>query len=167
MKILGVDPGERFSGVVLWDSETEVIVEKAEMGNEDLAVYLKGCALPFPSREVDVVAVENVASYGMPVGAEVFETCRWIGEFRRITKDLHLRYVPVPRKEIMLHLCCSARAKDKNIHAALTERFGDYSHGKTGKGTKKFPGKLFGVKDHLWSALAVAVVMGDMEKEKR
>lgn len=166
MKILGIDPGEKVSGVVLWDSTAEVIIEKAEMENEELVTYLKRCALPFPSLDLDVVAIENIASYGMPVGAETFATCCWIGEFRRVTKDLSLTYLPMFRKEVVLHLCHSSRAKDKNVSAALLERFGDYSHGSTGKGVKKFPGKLYGVKDHLWSALAVAVTVGDQEKER-
>ena len=55
-------------------------------------------------------------------------------------------------------LCKNNRAKDKNIRQALIDRFGP---GKAAIGTKKAPGPLYGLKSHLWSALAVAVVAAD------
>jgi len=40
------------------------------------------------------------------------------------------------------------------VNQVLRDRFGE-------KGTKKNPGKLFGVHDHIWSALALAVYSAD------
>jgi len=42
------------------------------------------------------------------------------------------------------------KAKDANIRQALIDKLGPV-------GTKKSPGPLWGVKSHIWSALAVAV----------
>jgi hypothetical protein len=61
------------------------------------------------------------------------------------------------RRDVKLHLCGSARAKDPNIRQALLDRFGPV-------GTKKAPGPLYGVKSHIWSALAVAVTASETKE---
>lgn len=101
-----------------------------------------------------LVAIEMISCYGMPVGAEVFETCLWIGEFRAI-----MRPQPVTlcyRRDIKLHLCGTAKAKDSNVRQALIDRLGK-------PGTKKDPGPTYGVTSHMWSALAVAVYAADQQ----
>jgi hypothetical protein len=102
------------------------------------------------------LAIEMIASYGMPVGREVFETCVWIGRFRqawRAPEDVRLVY----RKDVKLHLCANPRAKDANIWQALKDRLGE-------PGTKKNPGPLYGVQSHARAALAVAVYVNDQLK---
>ena len=97
----------------------------------------------------DELAIEMVASYGMAVGKEVFETVRWIGRFQQCWRDpdaVRLIY----RRDVKLHLCGSPRAKDANIRQALIDQLGPV-------GVKREPGPLYGVKSHAWSALAVAV----------
>jgi hypothetical protein len=94
-----------------------------------------------------------IACYGMPVGAETFETCFWIGRYvdRWVTTGNALdRVSRIPRGDIKLHLCRSVRAKDGNVRQALIDRFGR-------PGTKKAPGALYGISTHCWAALAVAV----------
>ena len=59
------------------------------------------------------------------------------------------------RKDVKLHLCGSPRAKDSNIRQALIDRFGPGKE--KAIGLKKTPGPLYGVKSHVWAALAVAV----------
>jgi hypothetical protein len=54
-----------------------------------------------------------------------------------------------------MHLCNSMRAKDANVRQALIDRFGPV-------GTKKQPGKLYGVATHYWAALGVAVYSADV-----
>lgn len=107
------------------------------------------------------VAIESVASYGMAVGADVFETCVWVGRFIQCwceTWDeptVHRVY----RRDVKLHLCGSARAKDANVRQALIDRYGPGKEKAIGK--KASPGPLHGVTSHVWSALAVAVTAAD------
>jgi len=95
----------------------------------------------------------------MAVGAEVFQTCVEIGRFReaagRHTGEENIQLVF--RKDVKIQLCQSMRAKDANIRQSLLDRFGPV-------GTKKVPGPLFGVKSHIWSALAVAVIASETKE---
>jgi len=144
MNILGIDPGNVQSAYVLWNAKDETLEGYGILENEimlsRLASDLHICS--------DVIVCEMVASYGMAVGKTVFETCVWIGRFTDPEDKL------VYRKDIKLHFCNSMRAKDTNIRQALIDRFGP-------PGTKKAPGKLYGVKKDIWSALAVAVYYAD------
>jgi len=98
-----------------------------------------------------------IASYGMAVGREVFETCLWIGRFMECARDpeaVNLVY----RRDVKLHLCGTSKAKDANIRQALLDMFPRTGGGKTPQvGTKGQPGPLFGVSSHAWAALGVAV----------
>jgi hypothetical protein len=97
---------------------------------------------------------------GMAVGADVFETVYWSGIFAR---TIGLEVVSrIPRHKVKMHLCGSMRAGNSNIITALVDRFDPLrEYGKYGKGTKKRPGPLFGMKSHLYSALALAVTFWD------
>ena len=102
------------------------------------------------------LAIEMVASYGMPVGVTVFETVFWIGRFweqASINKNIR-NLEKVYRKDIKMNICQSMRAKDSNIRQALIDRFGEV-------GTKDNPGWFYGFKKDLWSAYAVGVTMLD------
>lgn len=113
--------------------------------------------------DAHTLAVEMIASYGMAVGAEVFETCVWIGRFVQRWRDTHgsgpVRMVY--RRDVKLHLCGSARAKDPNVRQALIDRYGPGKAVAIGK--KASPGPLYGVASHVWSALAVAVTAAETE----
>ena len=100
------------------------------------------------------LAIEMVESFGMPVGKEVFQTVRWIGRFQQAFRDPEAARL-VYRKEVKLHLCGTARAKDPNVRAAIIDRFGPGKDIAIGR--KSSPGPLYGVSGHAWSALAVAM----------
>lgn len=104
-------------------------------------------------------AVEMVASYGMPVGREVFETCFWAGMFWQAAnvQDRRLIY----RLDEKLNLCHDSRAKDANIRQALIDRFASGTPN-GGKGTKKAPGWFYGFSADVWQAYAVGVTCADM-----
>ena len=140
--VIGIDPGPRESAFVVWDGER--VVSCGDMLNRDLALQLDSAS--------STIACEWVESFGMAVGREVFETVFAVGVFSEHAKPFRL----VPRRDVKLHLCASPRAKDANIRQALIDRFGEV-------GTKKNPGPLFGISQHRWAALAVAVTAHDLE----
>lgn len=143
-RILAIDPGPEKSGVVVWDG---TVVEAAEMDNATLRFRLMENSFG----GAELCAVEMIASYGMAVGKDVFETCVWIG---RIIERSPIPAIRIFRKDIKLHLCGTTKAKDQNVRQALIDK-----HGPTG--TKKNRGKLYGISGHLWAALAVADYAAD------
>jgi hypothetical protein len=147
--ILGIDPGTTHSGFCLWDGER--VVEKGWVENTDLRAMLCWDRL---LADHPIVAIEMIASQGMAVGKETFETVVWIGRFLERCVSLSIGAWRITRHEIKIHICGSARAKDPNIRQALIDRLGPV-------GTKKAPGPLYGVSGHVWPALAVAIVAQD------
>lgn len=113
--------------------------------NEVLAKALRSGGLP------DVVVIEKIESYGMAVGAEVFDTVWWAGRFAEAASRATV--VMLPRRAVKLALCGDSRAKDANIRQALLDRFG----GSAAVGRKATPGPLYGISRDVWSALAIAV----------
>ena len=140
--ILALDPGTTQTAYVCLDGSR--VVECGIVANDELLAMLRSVGR---YDGVQTVAVEMIASYGMPVGREVFETCVWIGRF---VENVKVPWRLVYRMEAKLHLCHTPKAKDGNIRQSLLDRFGPV-------GTKKSPGPLYGVKSHIWAALAVAV----------
>ena len=110
------------------------------------------------STNAEVFACERVASYGMSVGAEVFETCEWVGEFRGAWRKRGHTAMLVYRRDVKLHLCGTSKAKDSNVRQALLDLFALTGGGSTPQiGIKARPGPLYGVSSHAWPALAVAI----------
>ena len=144
MNIVAIDPGPKVSGVVILSPERRIISAQILANTKIVADLRMGTHCPYPH-----VAIEMIASYGMPVGAEVFDTCAWIGRFEEayVHSDLTARYF---RKDIKLHLCGSNRARDSNVRQALIDLLGP-------AGVKKNPGPTYGIKKDMWAALAVAV----------
>ena len=141
--VIGIDPGPREFAWVLWDGSR--VLDCGDVQNYQPGAFLT------PSVGYRV-AIEWIESFGMAVGREVFETVFSIGRMAAM-KDVRL----VPRRDVKLHICRSAKAKDGNIRQALIDRFGPV-------GTKKAPGPLFGISNHRWAALAVAVTAFDLEQ---
>lgn len=147
---IGLDPGPEESAMVLWDGKR--ISNAFHQPND----FIMGRLREFNGNGAPPLVIEKIASFGMPVGAEVFETVYWSGRFAEAygIENVHR----VTRGEVKMHLCQSMRAKDSNIRQALIDRFGK-------PGTRKNPGKLFGISGDLWSALAVAVTFWDQNNQ--
>lgn len=107
--------------------------------------------------KIDKLVIEMIASYGMPVGKEVFETCVWIGRFVELARLQNIDVEYIYRKDEKMNICHSMKAKDSNIRQALIDRFGPV-------GTKKNPGWFYGFKADIWSAYAVGITYLDMKK---
>lgn len=151
MIYLGIDPGPVESAFVWWDAEAERVVRLESIPAFRITTFtMKGLL-----REVDYVSMEWIECFGMPVGQETFRTVAGIGWFASLMADEHRPLRLVPRRAVKMHLCNSMKAKDANVRQALIDRFGPV-------GTKKRPGRLYGVATHYWAALGVAVYSADV-----
>lgn len=174
--ITAIDPGTdqsailKFDGKKVWDAEM--------LPNTELLNRVR------QGRFVNL-AVEMIASYGMPVGRETFETVLLIGRIMEAQRtywggagqgETRLVY----RKDVKMWLCGSMKAKDGNLKQALVDRHGGDSVAVGGikclscKGRGKFgrdktscpqcaatgwshpPGPFHKLVSHLWQALALA-----------
>ena len=148
------------SAWLVWDCRLQVITHPTNMGIVPNAQLLDLIRLFHGFG--DAVVIEQVASYGMPVGAEVFETVYWSGRFAEVAYPVPVHRLT--RKAIVTHLCGSVRAKDSNVRQALIDRFGGKEKAIGRKGSE---GPLYGIHADLWSALAVAVTFADSQEATR
>ena len=144
-RILSIDPGTTQSAFVLYDGNH--LHSKGIMSNSDVMTIIARA----PSNTI--VAIEMVASYGMPVGKDIFETVVWIGRFLEHSISMCHKVTRVYRKDVKMHLCYSMRAKDSNIRQALIDKYGK-------PGTKKEPNEFYNdsevkMSKDIWSALAI------------
>lgn len=149
--LYAIDPGTEQSAVVIVDGGR---VSGAIHPNYELRDAILG-----PLTKAGHLVIEEIASYGMPVGREVFQTVFWAGRFAEAwqSKGLRFSWSLLPRKDVKLTLCGNPRAKDANIRQALIDRYG-------GPGCVKKGGALAGIKSHLWAALALAVTYQELQK---
>jgi hypothetical protein len=159
MNILAIDPGPIESAFVLWDGER--VLSKGKVKNARLLETLN--AIGVGATDQPCLVIEQVASYGMAVGKDVFETVFWSGRFaQKWLRD----WKRVPRKDVKMHLCGTMRAKDSNIRQALIDRFGK-------PGVKAAPNTIYGedgskekkLRADEWQALALAVTAYDLPGE--
>ena len=139
--VIGIDPGPEQSAYVEFDGKS--VWRHGIVTNKHLHTMM----LSFVHTPI---FIEMIASYGMAVGASVFNTCVEIGWFEAVAHSCDIEVQRVYRKDVKLHLCNSPRAKDANVRQALIDRLGP-------QGTKKSQGPTYGIKSHEWAALAVAV----------
>lgn len=156
MTVFAIDPGNEQSAWVLYDGQR--VLDHAKVSNDVLLAQVETMETLWHLPVVHQVVIEQVESFGMAVGREVFETVFWSGRFAQAC-PARVRWDRLPRKAVKLHLCQSMRAKDANIRQALLDRFGE-------KGTKKAPGPLYGIRADEWSALALAVTWHDLHPER-
>jgi hypothetical protein len=169
MIVLAVDPGYEQSAWLAFDGRramahaiepNALLLERFELMKDE------GVTMPGFS-DVAAIVFEQIESFGMAVGREVFETVFWTGRLfqaAQIHADVTTETLRMPRRAVKLHLCQSARAQDSNIRVALLDRFGGTERA---VGKKASPGPLYGIKSHEWSALAIAVTWWDEHHVER
>ena len=154
MRLLAIDPGNTESAYVVLDRAYRP-AEFGKVPNDRLMELIYGHL-----GSTDRCVVEMVASYGMAVGAEVFDTCVWIGRFYQALDAAGRTPNLVKRLAVKTHLCHDSRAKDSNIRQALVDRFAP-GQPNNGKGTKAKPGWFHGFHSDIWQAMALAVYAAD------
>ena len=168
-RIIAIDPGNEESAFCVINFDDYSLVRFGKVPNEELLdlLYRIGEDGTFTAGTQDM-AIEMVASYGMPVGKDVFETVFWSGRFWESAPSL--KREKIYRADVKLNLCHSKQAKDGNVIQALIDRFA-YGVPNKGKGivNKKVnkPGFFHGFANDIWQAFAVGVTYIDAEKEKR
>lgn len=141
--MLAIDPGPTESA---WVGTEGGVVLFGKEPNETILTRI--CAVHW-----NAVVVEMIASYGMAVGAEVFETCVWIGRFEqtcRARAPFHRMF----RRDVKLHWCGTTKANDSNIRQAVIDHYGGKEKA---IGNKRTPGPLYGIKADVWQALALGL----------
>lgn len=143
MTILAIDPGTYESAYVVWDGKKILGYDKVD--NHQMLKIIGD-----PAWEVDLLAVEQIASYGQRVGQEVFTTCMWTGRFVQVADEEMLDFKLIYRMAVKKYLIGNHTAKDADIRRRLLDVVGP-------QGTKKAPGPTYGIKADIWQALALAV----------
>jgi hypothetical protein len=155
--VIAIDPGPEQTAVAVIDRGTLRILDFFIKDNREVLGYLKweveGVGKPD-------IRIEMIASYGMAVGATVFETCVWIGRFMQAADPHQDRTKRIFRREVKMHLCGNATAKDANIRQAIIDKY-ESMHG---SGVTKKGGMLYKVSKDVWAALGVGITA--IEKER-
>lgn len=148
-KVFGIDPGSEQSAYVIWDG-TEIIGTDILL-NDSLLKFIDE-----QSFNTVPMVIEQVRSYGMPVGATIFDTVFWSGRFFQAWKGPAYQ---MPRLKVKQHICHDSRAKDSNIRQALIDRF------EPGLKPRQRPrGILKGLVRDQWASMALAVTWHDLNQ---
>lgn len=171
--ILGIDPGNEQSAFCLCSLDLKPLMfaklpnfEPCEEWPGKKDKFLSEVNEAMVSVEANcwntIIVIENIESFGMPVGRSVLDTCIYIGELKRELTLFGCDVRFVFRHEEKMAICHSAKANDATIKQALVDRFA-FGQKNYGKGTKKEPGFFYGFKADCWSAFAICVTFHDLE----
>ena len=140
MKIIAIDPGSTESAIVFINGAD--IIDHYYLPNDEALEKIIDINMNYAKCEI---YCEMIASYGMPVGKTVFDTCLFIGRIIEALPNVKL----ITRNAVKNAICHSSKANDANIRQALIDIYG-------APGTKKNQGGTFGISGDKWAALAVA-----------
>ena len=157
--ILAIDPSNKeHTAYVVIDCNN---YKPVKFGMCDSETMIKILDNYYTDTELENVVIEMVASYGLPVGRDVFETCVFIGRMIEHCKQ----HAYVYRKDVKLNLCGrTQKVNDAVVKQALINRFAKFDY-KNGKGTKKNNDFFYGFKGDIWSAYSVGVTYLDKNKK--
>lgn len=183
--ILAIDPGTEKSAWLWYEPAAKTVGDRGIDLNETVESMIADDEGPV------LIAIEMVASYGMPVGREVFETCVWIGRFESAAIRSGHEIRRITRPDVKMHLLGTGRGDDKAVRERLIELWGgerealggikcerckgkgkrrDVPRGPlvpclmcAGAGFLHKPGPLYNLRTHEWAALAVARTVADLD----
>lgn len=107
------------------------------------------------------IAIEMPQSFGrMHVPNALLWTAVEAGRMRALAYTRSILPSMLYRKTIVQHICGDSTAGNARVRGMLIDTWGGREKA---IGRKKTPGPLYGVKDHAWQALAVALAARDFE----
>jgi len=156
--IIAIDPGQFESAYVIYETENRFF-SFFQGSNKEVNTRLWLAEGEF--KTVKHLVIEIPKCYGFVVGDSILETCVWAGRFiESWTRNPEHTHETMPRKTAVTRICLKATANDRMVRSALIDRFG----GEKAIGCKSNQGPLYGVKNDIWAALAVAVAWRDMDE---
>lgn len=165
MHLFALDPGYEQSALV--ELQGHQLGRKLLVPNAELLDWLAAEGRWWTSlqRDLPLLVIEQVESYGLVVGRETFETCHVAGRFHQAWTHWGGKVDRMPRRIVKLALCGTPRATDAHIRQALIDRFGPSKQ--QAIGLKASPGPLFGVRKDEWQALALGVAYQEQHQSVR
>lgn len=154
MIVIGCDPGYRETALVMFDGSR--IAWHTTEANENILATLE-CHGPEFKGAVLVIEQMQLFTSNYGVGAEIFDSVYWSGQFAHAWKPM--RVERLLRAKVRGHLGAS-KGGDAAVRASLIHRFGPYKE--LAIGSKAKPGKCYGISGHEWQALAIAVTFHDL-----
>jgi hypothetical protein len=148
-----IDPGPEQSAYVVWDAEAHDFYMNGANVEKHAIVSTEGMIgrlRTLVRNGIEVVAIEMIQSFGMPVGRSTFQTVLNIGRFVQAVYEVN------PTADVRLYGRPSIKGQlggknDAEIRASLRLRYGEARKGE----------KLEGVVKDQWSALALATAIDE------
>ena len=178
--ILAIDPGEKKSGWVFYASENHAVVASGNSSNYEIVSDLRNyeylpahlCYVATGEKPVcrfghgcHQLVIEFPQVRGQMMKQQTIETIFWIGRFVEAWGG---EWEKMDRKDVKLYLTGRVTSKDPHVRAAIIAQFPGTGGGSTPQiGIKKAQGPLYGVKDHAWQALGVALTWAMKKEEER
>lgn len=164
MLFLGIDPGKS-TGIAVYDSVGRRVVFATNATADEAMSIVRGTAVDLPKHVGDVgtvraaarVGVEQMSSTGQAnsdilrsteLGGRLFERCCDFSD-----------PVWLFRRTVLRHFVVSGGGRDGQIIDRISEAHGGSR--KAARGSKKFPGPMYGVAKDAWQALAVAILLAE------
>jgi len=159
--ILAIDPAPKSSAWVTYDGDLQ---RCGQTENIELLNRIEW-DLDDTFGKASHMVIEDIVSYGRPIGQTTLETKEWVGIYRHaFGLD---RAFKMPRVAVKTHLCHNGNAKDSWITQALKDRWIE----RTGiekpwlKSGPLYPVRQAGGK-HVWQALGLAVTWWEIHREE-
>ena len=171
MIVLGIDPGPKTHGAVVYDTDARRVLwssKAATTAEVEVWLYAYEGAAPLQFSEALTVLIERPAamgSIGVGIVGHMLDTA-WVGgglSYAAIVAgcDTHT----MTRREVLRHLgvLSGKGSSDSRVRAACIADH-ETPGGPPGGGRKASPGPLYGVSSHAWQALGLVLAWLEMTK---
>lgn len=158
-KVFAVDPGTVESGWVVLSRDL-TILQKGKSENIVLLRKILPClGLKYPDARL---VIEDMQSFGKPVGNEVFKTAQFSGRIAEAWFNLRGQEAVFQKTTLMRRYITgfSKGGKDSDVRRGIMDIYANetgYLEDTALIGKKKAPGPLFGVVNDIWLALGHAI----------